>query len=87
MTPEQLTAAAGIIIGIAGWVVNRRRAKNDAAASLIDDLAGQLTEARDTMTAANTNLRATLDYVYVLRRQLQENDLEPEQWPDHLIHR
>lgn len=87
MTPEQLTAAAGIIIGVAGWVVNRRRAKNDAAASLIDDLAGQLTEARDTMTAANSTLRITLDYVYVLRRQLQELDAEPEQWPDRLTHR
>lgn len=84
MTPEQLTAAAGIIIGVAGWVVNRRRAQNDAAASLIDDLAGQLTEARDTMTAAESALRVTLDYVYTLRAQLQEADAPPAPWPDDL---
>ena len=87
MTPEQLTAAAGLIIGVLGWVVNHRRAKNDAAASLIDDLAAQLTEARDTMEAANTALRLTLDYAYVLRGQLQEHGHPPAPWPDNLTHR
>lgn len=87
MTPELLTASAGIIIGVLGWVVNYRRAKNDAAASLIDDLAGQLTEARNSMIDANVTLRATLDYVYVLRRQLEANRVEPAPWPDHLTQR
>ena len=84
MTPEFLTAAAGIGIGALGWLVNHRRAKNDAAASLIDDLAGQLTEARDTMTAAEAALRLTLDYVYTLRTQVQELDAQPAPWPDDL---
>lgn len=94
MTPEQITAAAGLLIGLLGWLVNHRRANSDASASLIDDLAGQLTEARAgmetaeaNMRAANATIRATLDYVYVLRSQLQENDLTPAPWPDHLTHR
>ena len=84
MTPELLTAAADIGIGLLGWLVNHRRARNDAAASLIDDLAGQLTEARDTMTAAESALRLTLDYVYTLRNQVQELDAQPAPWPDDL---
>lgn len=94
MTPEQITAAAGLLIGVLGWLVNHRRANHDASASLIDDLAGQLTEARAgmetaeaNMRAANATIRATLDYVYVLRRQLQENGHVPEQWPEHLVQR
>ena len=39
------------------------------------------------MRAANATIRATLDYVYVLRSQLQENDLTPEPWPEHLVKR
>lgn len=94
MTPEQITAAAGLLIGVLGWLVNHRRANSDASASLIDDLAGQLSAARAgmetaeaNMRAANATIRATLDYVYVLRRQLQENDLTPEPWPEHLVQR
>ena len=94
MTPEQITAAAGLMIGVLGWLVNHRRANHDASASLIDDLAGQLSAARAgmetaeaNMRAANATIRATLDYVYVLRAQLQENDLTPEPWPEHLVRR
>lgn len=94
MTPELLTAAAGVLIGVLGWLVNHRRANHDASASLIDDLAGQLSAARAgmetaeaNMRAANATIRATLDYVYVLRAQLQEHDLTPEPWPEHLTHR
>lgn len=94
MTPEQITAAAGLLIGVLGWLVNHRRANSDASASLIDDLAGQLSAARAgmetaeaNMRAANATIRATLDYVYVLRAQLQENDLTPEPWPEHLVQR
>lgn len=94
MTPEQITAAAGLMIGVLGWLVNHRRANHDASASLIDDLAGQLSAARAgmetaeaNMRAANATIRATLDYVYVLRAQLQENDLTPEPWPEHLVQR
>lgn len=94
MTPEQITAAAGLLIGVLGWLVNHRRANSDASASLIDDLAGQLSAARAgmetaeaNMRAANATIRATLDYVYVLRSQLQQNDLTPEPWPEHLVQR
>lgn len=94
MTPEQITAAAGLLIGVLGWLVNYRRANHDASASLIDDLAGQLTEARAgmetaeaNMRAANATIRATLDYVYVLRGQLQEHGHTPEPWPEHLVRR
>ena len=94
MTPEQITAAAGLLIGVLGWLVNHRRANHDASASLIDDLAGQLSAARAgmetaeaNMRAENATIRATLDYVYVLRAQLQENDLTPEPWPEHLVQR
>ena len=94
MNPEQITAAAGLLIGVLGWLVNHRRANHDASASLIDDLAGQLSAARAgmetaeaNMRAANATIRATLDYVYVLRAQLQENDLTPEPWPEHLVQR
>lgn len=94
MTPEQITAAAGLLVGVLGWLVNRSRANNDVSASLIDDLAGQLTEARAgmetaeaNMRAANATIRATLDYVYVLRGQLQEHGHTPAQWPEHLVQR
>lgn len=94
MTPEQITAAAGLLVGVLGWLVNYRRANNDVSASLIDDLAGQLTEARAgmetaeaNMRAANATIRATLDYVYVLRGQLQENGHTPAPWPEHLVQR
>ena len=94
MTPEQITAAAGLLVGLLGWLVNYRRANNDVSASLIDDLAGQLTEARAgmetaeaNMRAANATIRATLDYVYVLRGQLQEHGHAPAPWPEHLVQR
>lgn len=94
MTPEQITAAAGLLVGVLGWLVNYRRENHDASASLIDDLAGQLTEARAgmetaeaNMRAANATIRATLDYVYVLRGQLQEHGHTPAPWPEHLVQR
>ena len=94
MTPEQITAAAGLLVGLLGWLVDHRRANHDVSASLIDDLAGQLTEARAgmetaeaNMRAANATIRATLDYVYVLRGQLQEHGHTPAPWPEHLVRR
>ena len=94
MTPEQITAAAGVLVGVLGWFINHRRVNHDVSASLIDDLAGQLSAARAgmetaeaNMRAANATIRATLDYVYVLRSQLQQNDLTPEPWPEHLVQR
>lgn len=79
-----ITAASGVLIGILGWVLNRRRAHDDRQASLIDDLETRTTALSAEVQAATDQLRAAADYIVLLRSTLIEHGIDPPPWPAHL---
>lgn len=79
-----ITAASGVIIGILGWVLNRRRAYDERQSSLIDDLEVRTKALTQEVTASTLELRAAADYIVLLRSTLIENGLEVPPWPPEL---
>lgn len=79
-----ITAASGLLIGILGWVLNRRRAHDDRQSALIDDLEVRTAALSKEVTESTVQLRAAADYIVVLREALIENGVEVPPWPDHM---
>lgn len=79
-----ITAASGVIIGILGWVLNRRRAYDERQSSLIDDLEVRTKALTQEVTASTLELRAAADYIVLLRSTLIENGIEVPPWPPEL---
>lgn len=79
-----ITAASGVVIGVLGWVLNRRRAHDDRQASLIDDLETRTTALSAEVQSATDQLRAAADYIVLLRSTLIEAGIDPPPWPAHL---
>ena len=79
-----ITAASGVVIGVLGWVLNRRRAHDERQSSLIDDLEVRTKALTQEVTASTEQLRAAGDYIVLLRSTLIENGIDPPPWPAHL---
>ena len=79
-----ITAASGVLLGVLGWVLNRRRAHDDRQASLIDDLETRTSALSVEVQEATVQIRSAGDYIVLLRSTLLEAGIDPPPWPDHL---
>lgn len=79
-----ITAASGVIIGVLGWALNRRRAHDDRQASLIDDLETRTSALSVEVQAVTVQLRSAGDYIVLLRSTLLEAGIDPPPWPESL---
>ena len=79
-----ITAASGVLIGVLGWVLNRRRAHDDRQASLIDDLETRTSALSVEVQSVTVQLRSAGDYIVLLRSTLIEAGIDPPPWPESL---